>query len=215
MSLRLGELYVPPSWELFLILCAAPAIGVATFFQFGLYRLVTRYIGGQGAVLIPVAVAVSALLWAFLVLLSGVQAGGCERLGVAGRPALRLHPLSDPRRGLRVGDAPGRPAGCSGACGIELPVLVREKAKSVLIYGAGTTGVQLLEALRRTSTYIPVGFVDLSPTLWGQTVADLKVYRPERMAGARRSATMSAKCCWRCPRPSGTSGRPRCGSSSP
>jgi FlaA1/EpsC-like NDP-sugar epimerase len=37
--------------------------------------------------------------------------------------------------------------------------------------------------LRRTSTYIPVGFVDPSPTLWGQRVADLKVYRPERMAG--------------------------------
>jgi len=40
MSLRLGEPYVPPSAELFLIFCAAPAIGVATFFQLGLYRLV-------------------------------------------------------------------------------------------------------------------------------------------------------------------------------
>ena len=59
MSLRLGELYVPPSWRLFLVFCAAPAIGVATFFQLGLYRLVTRYIGGQGAVLIPVAVGLS------------------------------------------------------------------------------------------------------------------------------------------------------------
>jgi FlaA1/EpsC-like NDP-sugar epimerase len=67
--------------------------------------------------------------------------------------------------------------------GIELPMRVREKAKSVLIYGANAAGVQLLEALRRTSTYIPVGFVDPSPTLWGQRVADLKVYRPERMAG--------------------------------
>ena len=53
-----------------------PVIGVATFFQLGLYRLVTRYIGGQGAVLIPVAVGLSALVWSLLVLLSGVQAAG-------------------------------------------------------------------------------------------------------------------------------------------
>jgi FlaA1/EpsC-like NDP-sugar epimerase len=69
------------------------------------------------------------------------------------------------------------------SAGIEIPVRVREKARNVLIYGAGTTGVQLLEALRRSETYVPVGFVDMSPTLWGQYVAGLKVFRPERMAG--------------------------------
>jgi len=47
MSFRLGELYVTPSWELFFLFCAAPTIGVATFFQLGLYRLVTRYIGAR------------------------------------------------------------------------------------------------------------------------------------------------------------------------
>ena len=97
-----------PSWELFLILCAAPVIGVATFFQFGLYRLVTRYIGGRGGLLILVAVGLSALLWAF----AGAalrRPGGRGRTppGVQVVPAVRLHPLSDPRRGLRVGDAPG------------------------------------------------------------------------------------------------------------
>ena len=51
----------------------------------------------------------------------------------------------------------------------------------MLIYGAGTTGVQLLEELRRAGTYEPIGFIDMSPTLWGQYVAGLKVYRPERL----------------------------------
>ena len=78
MSLRLGELYVAPSRGLLLILCAAPVIGVATLFQLGLYRLVTRFIGGRGGFLILFAVAVSALLWAFLVLLSGVQSAGAD-----------------------------------------------------------------------------------------------------------------------------------------
>jgi FlaA1/EpsC-like NDP-sugar epimerase len=182
MSLRLGELYVAPSWELFLILCAAPLIGVATLFQFGLYRLVTRYIGGRGGFLILFAVAVSALLWAFLVLLSGVQAGGANAssVQVVPRSVFILYPIL----GAALVWGTRRSAGwLLKTSGIEFPVQVREKAKSVLIYGADATGVQLLDALRRTSTYIPVGFVDLSPTLWGQTVADLKVYRPERMAG--------------------------------
>jgi FlaA1/EpsC-like NDP-sugar epimerase len=182
MSLRLGELYVPPSWGLFFILCAAPAIGVATLAQFGLYRLVTRYIGGRGRFLILFAVAVSALLWAFMVLLSGVQAGGANASGVqiVPRSIFILYPIL----GAAFVWGTRRAAGwLLKTSGIEFSVPVREKAKSVLIYGADATGVQLLEALRRTSTYIPVGFVDLSPTLWGQTVADLKVHRPERMAG--------------------------------
>src|SRR6185503_20646457 len=89
----LGEFYVPPSLALFLIFCAAPAIGVATFFQLGLYRLVTRYIGGQGAVLIPVAVGLSALVWSLLVLLSGVQASGASAAHAHG-PSVLVVPRS-------------------------------------------------------------------------------------------------------------------------
>ncbi len=53
----------------------------------------------------------------------------------------------------------------------------------MLIYGAGTTGVQLLQALRLAPTYVPVGFVDASPAIWGQYVGGLKVMRPERLPG--------------------------------
>jgi FlaA1/EpsC-like NDP-sugar epimerase len=182
MSLRLGELYVPPSWGLFLILCTAPVIGLATLIQFGLYRVVTRYMGGRGGLLILVAVVVSAVLWAFVVLLSGVQAGevGFSGVQVVPRSVFILYPILGTAFVWRTRRAAGR---LLQSGGIELPMRVREKAKSVLIYGANAAGVQLLEALRRTSTYIPVGFVDPSPTLWGQRVADLKVYRPERMAG--------------------------------
>ena len=182
MSLRLGELYMAPSWTLYLILCSAPVIGVATLFQFGLYRLVTRFIGGRGGFLILFAVAVSALLWAFLVLLSGVQAGAADSssVQVVPRSVFILYPILGAALVWGTRQAAGW---LLKSGGIELPVRLRDKAKSVLIYGADTAGVQLLEALRRTSTYIPVGFIDASPTLWGQTVADLKVYRPQRMPG--------------------------------
>jgi FlaA1/EpsC-like NDP-sugar epimerase len=170
LSLRLGELFVAPSWEFALIFCAAPVIGVATFFQLGLYRLVTRYIGASGAGLIVVAVVLSALFWALLVLLSGIT-------GVP-RSVVILYPVI----GAALVWGTRRAAGWLLAqAGIALPA-ARESAKSVLIYGAGTAGVQLLEALRHGSNYVPIGFIDTSATLWGQYVGGIKVYRPERMA---------------------------------
>jgi FlaA1/EpsC-like NDP-sugar epimerase len=182
MSLRLGEPYVAPSWELTFIFGAAPVIGVATFFQLGLYRLVTRYIGMRGGVLIMVAVALSTLLWALLVLLSGVQATGASSSGVqvVPRSVIVLYPLLGAAFVWGTRQAAGW---LLGSAGVEIPVRMREKAKSVLIYGAGTTGVQLLDALRHTPNYVPVGFVDMSPTMWGQKIGGIKVFRPERMAG--------------------------------
>ena len=182
MSMRLGELYVPPSLELFLIFCAAPTIGVATFFQLGLYRLVTRFIGSQGAVRIPVAVALSALVWALLVLLSGVQFSGANTPGVllVPRSVVILYPIL---AAVFVWGTRQAAGWMLRSVGIEIPVRVRENVRNVLIYGAGTPGVQLLEALRRAGTYRPIGFIDMTPTLWGQYVADLKVYRPDRLAG--------------------------------
>ena len=51
-------------------------------------------------------------------------------------------------------------------------------ARNVLIYGAGKTGVQLVEALRNSGNYTLIGFVDPSPTVWGQYVAGLEGLPP-------------------------------------
>ena len=184
MSARLGGLYVWPSSGLFLVFCAAPAIGVATFFRLGLYRLVTRYISGQEVVLIPVAVGLSALVWALLVLLSGVQTSGtqaasAQSVQVIPRSVIILYPILGSAFVWATRQVGGF---ILRSVGVELPVRARETIKTVLIYGAGTTGVQLLDELRRSGAYEPIGFIDTSPTLWGMYVGGLKVYRPERLA---------------------------------
>jgi FlaA1/EpsC-like NDP-sugar epimerase len=172
MSARLGELFMPSSFEMLLVLGAAPVIGVATFFQLRVYRLVTRFIGGRGLLLTASAVGLSALYWALLVLLSGIQ-------GVP-RTVLLLYPAL--ASALIWGSRQAAAALLNGA-GVELPTDGREQERRpVLIYGAGSAGVQLLEALHAAGTYRPVGFIDPDPTLRGQYVGGLRVWPPERTA---------------------------------
>jgi FlaA1/EpsC-like NDP-sugar epimerase len=52
----------------------------------------------------------------------------------------------------------------------------------VLIYGAGTTGTQLVSALRGHETIEPVAFVDDNMAIQGLTVAHLPVYNPMKIA---------------------------------
>ncbi len=52
----------------------------------------------------------------------------------------------------------------------------------VLIYGAGTTGIQLVSALRNHAVIEPVAFVDDSQALQGINVLRLPVYSPVRIA---------------------------------
>ena len=173
MSLRLGELYVASTWPLTLLFWAAPVIGVATFFRLGLYRLVTRFMGGEGAALILAAVVLSTLVWASVVLLSGIA--GVPRSVIVTYPILAAAFVWATRQAA---------GWLLKRAGIEQPAIVRESAQRVLIYGAGATGVQLLQALRRAPNYVAVGFVDASPAIWGQYVGGLKVMRPDRLAAA-------------------------------
>jgi FlaA1/EpsC-like NDP-sugar epimerase len=52
----------------------------------------------------------------------------------------------------------------------------------VLIYGAGTTGTQLVSALRSHKSIEPIAFVDDKSAMHGLTVSRLPVYNPLRLA---------------------------------
>ena len=72
-SLRLSQLYVPDALPKVLLMAAAPVIGVVVFYMRGLYKLVTRFIGPEGTTRIYIAVIIAAVLWALVVLMSGVK----------------------------------------------------------------------------------------------------------------------------------------------
>jgi FlaA1/EpsC-like NDP-sugar epimerase len=172
MSVRLGEFFFPPTWDLFIVLGAAPCIGVATFFQLRVYRMVTRFIGAQGAALTTAAVGLSGLYWGLLVHLSGVYS--VPRSVVLFYPLLATALIWGSRQAA---------ASFLGRAGIELPSGTQERVPRVLIYGAETTGVQLLEALRCAGSCEPVAFIDPNPTMRSQYVGGLKVYLPDRLPG--------------------------------
>jgi FlaA1/EpsC-like NDP-sugar epimerase len=176
MSVRLGELFVPWSRDMFLVLAAAPVIGIATFFHMRVYRMVTRFIGARGAILTAGAVSLSTVYWGVLVYISGVYS--IPRSIVILYPMLATAFIWLSRQAA---------ASLLAGAGIELPARAPGERMPVLIFGAGTTGVQLLDALHATGDYRPVGFVDPNRTIAGQYVAGLKVYPPERLGALIQS----------------------------
>ena len=169
-TLRLSRLYVPESLDKCLLLVAAPLIGVTVFYMRGLYKLVTRFIGPEGTTRIYVAVVIAAVLWALVVYMSGVKDHPRSAVVIYGLIAAGLIRLSRQWAG----------AALLAAAPQHRPVSFDER-KNVIIYGAGTIGIQLLRALNETGGYNTVAFIDANPSLAGQVVHGVKVLRPEKI----------------------------------
>ena len=57
----------------------------------------------------------------------------------------------------------------------------RQQRCRVLIYGAGTTGMQLAAALKNHESIVAVAFIDDNPAMQSLTVAGMKVFSPTRI----------------------------------
>jgi FlaA1/EpsC-like NDP-sugar epimerase len=172
-SLRLRFPYVPHNAELGLLLVSAPVTGVLVFHFLGLYRLVTRFIGYRGAARIFGGTVLAALVWA-VILLMAVGAG--DPSVWIPRSVVFLFPIIG---GLLVWGSR------QAAAHLLVTGIAGKPAQSdrtrVLIYGAEAEGLHLLEALRRSPDHEAVGFLDDTPSLIGQQVGGLKVYRESKL----------------------------------
>ena len=171
-SLRLGKLYVAPTLDYMVLLGIAPLIGVAALAQSGLYRRVTRYTSTNQLTSIAAALALAILAWATLIFMLRIE--GTPRsvlflfwvFGVISVWGLRQ--LSS----LFLGASLARRSAAHDTA-----------RQPVLIYGAGRLGVDLAASLARSPLYALHGFVDRSPSLWGQVIAGYRVRRPSDLAG--------------------------------
>ena len=68
----------------------------------------------------------------------------------------------------------------------------RPKGKRSLIYGAGEAGYQLATALKYSSAYDVVGFVDDSEDRWGKSILDIPIHDPHDVPGLIRQLAIEA-----------------------
>ena len=169
LYLRHAAFYVPATFSELLLLLAGPVLAISTFGWFGIYRIVTRYFSSSSVTALITYFWLSVLIWTVLIFMSGQH--GVPRTAIIGFGLLGTLAIVSVRQAaalmLNVSDA-RMPAHAAG-----------RHRKPVLIYGAGQLGVRLLNALRNSGDFEPVGFVDNSASLNGQYVGGLKVFHPD------------------------------------
>ncbi len=166
-SLRWGELYTPKGYEWYLF-AAAPAIAVPIFVKMGLYRAIIRYMEVRALWTIIQATTLYALVFAFVLHESGIK----------GVPRTVL-PLNWLNMMLLVGSSRFFARWWIGEVYLNLGGGRGAKTHSkrnVVIYGAGSAGVQLASALNYGREFRPVAFIDDDPLLHKQKVNGLRIY---------------------------------------
>lgn len=162
-SLRLGEVSFPEKTEVWIFMIA-PIIAVPLFVRFGLYRAIVRYIGFKALWTIIKAVSFYAVIWSALVFISGAE--GIPRSVTLINWLAAILLIGGSRMVARWWFA-----------GIEIINPVHNKVKKhVVIYGAGTAGIQLTSVLGFSKEYKPIAFIDDSIELHNKTINSLRVY---------------------------------------
>lgn len=165
-SLRL-ETFYHPQGEVVWLFFALPLLAIPVFLRFGLYRAVIRFLGGQAVRVVALAVGSHAVLFALLVLLGNFQ--GVPRSVLVIYPLLAVLLVGLPRYVARLWLS-------------QLQNRQNGHRERVLIYGAGSAGIQLSAALMHSRELCPVGFVEDDSTLAGNTINGLPVYSVGQLA---------------------------------
>lgn len=162
-SMRLGQFYFPEK-TVFLLFLVTPFIAIPIFIKFGLYRAIVRYIGFKALGTIIKAVSFYAVIWSALVFISGAE--GIPRSVTLINWLVAILLIGGSRMIVRWWFA-----------GIEITSPLHHKSKKyVLIYGAGTAGIQLASVLDYSKEYAPVAFLDDNAELHKHTINSLRVY---------------------------------------
>lgn len=166
--LRLGE-FVPLSGIALWAVAASIGIALPIFVVSGLYRAIFRYSGWPALLAVARAVSIYGLLYASIFTAIGV-AGVPRTVGII-QPILLLLFVGASRALARVwlGDQ-------------YLSILKQAARPKVLIYGAGSTGRQLVAAMANSHEMQVVGFLDDDDRLHGHVLNGQPIYNPADLA---------------------------------
>ncbi len=178
-TLRLDTLHRPEGVQ-WVIYALGPLLSVPIFVRFGLYRAIFRYTGLAALTATAQAVALyGVLLLATLLWMQWMKFEVVPRsIGVM-QPIIFLLLVGGSRAMARLWLA-GMSAQSSRAAG------------RLLIYGAGSAGVQTAAALTSgRQQYVLLGFIDDDPAKVGRSINDVQVYAPAQISAlvARQKVT--------------------------
>jgi len=162
----LGKDFFDQDQRFYFYLSLATTVSILVFIRIGLYRALVLYMGLQSGFLILQGVTVaSCLLAAAYFFAKNPESSDLSILPIFWMIALLL-----------IG-------GTRFFAKVLLQSLIQNfrPKEPVIIYGAGSSGMQLLVALQNGDQYLPVAFVDDSRNMIGNTVHGIRVYSPNSL----------------------------------
>ena len=175
--LRLGE-FVALSGNALLAIAGSIGIALPIFIVSGLYRAIFRYSGWPALLAVARAVGIYGLLYASVFTAIGSE-GVPRTVGII-QPILLL---------LFVGASRGFAQAWLGD--EYLSILKRASRPKVLIYGAGTTGRQLVGAMNNSHEMQVVGFLDDDYRLHGHILNGQPIYNTADLANLTAALNIS------------------------
>jgi FlaA1/EpsC-like NDP-sugar epimerase len=161
-SLRLGEFYWPEGSVVWLFF-VAPFIATPIFIKLGLYRAIIRYIGFHSLWVVVKAVSLYSLLIALFVLLAGIEVVPRSVHIINWLVALLM--IGGSRMVVRWWLAGAVHANANA-----------NAIRNVVIYGAGSSGMQVLDQLSIKNGMKVIGFIDDEPSLHRRQIRDTRVH---------------------------------------
>ena len=156
LSIRINSIYLPNETTLYLILLA-PLLAIPIFYFLGLYKSLIRYSSYQSVILIASAISIYTFLWFLIVVVAGIVIKPYDFLIINFLISIFM------------------------TCGIRyiarwLLISRGQNLSNVLIYGAGSAGLQLTSAFWYSKDIKIVGFIDDDESIQGGYIDNLKIY---------------------------------------
>lgn len=175
--LRLGE-FVSLSGNALWTVGASIGLALPIFIVLGLYRAIFRYSGWPALLAVARAIGIYGLLYASIFTAIGVS-GVPRTVGII-QPILLLLFVGSSRALARVWLGNQYES-----------ILKRASRPKVLVYGAGTTGQQLVAAMANSHEMQVVGFLDDNDRLHGHVLNGQTIYNPTDLVNLVTSLTIS------------------------
>lgn len=164
--LLLGQDFFAQDQRFYLALAVSTILSILVFMRIGLYRVLVLYMGlHSGLVVMQGVTLATALLAGSYFVFMNEQVASFSALPIFWMIAL-----------LFIG-------GSRFLGKVVLQSLIQNfrPKEPVIIYGAGSSGMQLVVALQNGDQYLPVAFVDDSQSMLGSTVHGIRVHSPNSL----------------------------------